>query len=213
MASLAFQGALAYQLPGLARGIAPVTGTVTGTLPPGLTISSSGVLTGAATQSGEYRFAVNLKDAAGHSASMNWDVLVAPGPQSSANLAINPSFVTVGQGLTLSWSSLETTGCMASGGGANGSAWVGALPVAGNATQTATTAGTFTYNINCSSSSGSQPAQALATVTVKASSGTGGGGGGGGGSLDWVELAALAAAVSRRLRFAQPRRDASLKPS
>ncbi len=194
--SLVEDDQLAYQVPALAQGIPPETFSITGQLPPGLSVSSSGAMTGEATQTGEYKFAFVINDAADHTATMNWDILVGASPTPSAALTATPASVTVGQSFSLNWSSFYTTGCAASGGGATGSVWSGLLPVFGSAAQLTTQAGTFVYTISCPTGNGS-PLQATATVNVTSSSVSSGGGtnksgGGGGGATAGWELAVLA---------------------
>ena len=48
-----------------AGGVAPYTWTSSGTLPPGLTLSSAGVLSGTPTQFGTFSFNVTVTDSAG----------------------------------------------------------------------------------------------------------------------------------------------------
>jgi len=120
----------------------------------------------------------------------------------TVTLTANAISLTQGQSLTLTWASTLTTGCVASGGGANGTQWTGSLETSGTVTQSATTLGTFTYTITCTGTGGQQ-VQAYAGVTVTAASGGGGGGGGGGGhggggGLGLLELGSLAALAGLR---------------
>jgi uncharacterized protein YhjY with autotransporter beta-barrel domain len=65
----------------LSGGQAPYGYAVTGgVLPPGLTLSSSGGLTGAPTRDGRYVFTVTVTDAANATASQAHDLVVAPAP-------------------------------------------------------------------------------------------------------------------------------------
>ena len=110
----------------------------------------------------------------------------------TVNVNINPTNVTEGQSLTVTWSSTNAGSCGASGGGANGSAWSGALATSGSVTQSATAVGTFTYTVECTGAN-QQVAQANSTVTVSNPSSPGTGkSGGGGGALDALLLAMLA---------------------
>lgn len=116
-------------------------------------------------------------------------------PELTATLNANPTSLTIGDSLTLTWSSAGATDCSAAGGGANGAGWSGPVPLSGTLTQTATTSGTFTYTITCMDG----PVQALiaqTTVTVSAKSSSSGGGSGnsstgGGGAIGVLELAFL----------------------
>lgn len=109
----------------------------------------------------------------------------------SATLTANAASITQGGPLSLTWSSIGTTSCTASGGGANGSAWSGTLATSGSVTQTTNTTGTFTYVITCGD--GAETTSAQTIVTVSASSSTGGGGGGAIGLLELALLGALRA--------------------
>jgi plastocyanin len=105
--------------------------------------------------------------------------------------------VTTGSSFTLTWSSTAATSCTASGGGANGASWSGAVNTSGTLTQTATTAGTYTYTLVCGADGMEVNQDAVITVTAASTGGTSGGssssgGHGGGGSVGWLELALLA---------------------
>jgi hypothetical protein len=118
--------------------------------------------------------------------------LIPPGaPAISASAAS----VVAGTAVTLTWTSVNTSTCTASG------SWSGAQKTAGTAAVTPTAAGTATYGLSCSNAAGASPVES-ATVTVTAPAT----GSGGGGSLDWAALAALmgvaGAAAGRRNRRA-----------
>jgi hypothetical protein len=199
---------VAYQLPPLARGVPPEYGIVTGSLPPGINVSTSGAVTGAPTATGEFRFMVQLTDAIGQTGTVNWDINVGSSASSGVGLSASATSVTPGQSFTLSWNSYFTSACTASGGGADGNGWSGALPIFGTATQTASATGSFTYTVTCAT--GSAPVVAHTTVNVanptpppnNGSSGSPSSGGGGG-SLG-LEIAVLGLLStlrgSRRLR-------------
>ena len=134
--------------------------------------------------------------------------------------------VNVGDSFTLTWSSTAATSCTASGGGANGTSWSGAVSTSGTLTQTATTAGNYTYSIMCSA--GNQATGQATSVTVSAPSGSSSGGSssggsssggsssggnaggstgshGGGGGLGMLELALLAVLTAASRRLPTPR--------
>jgi hypothetical protein len=208
---------IAYQIPTLDRGVPPQTFTQTGQLPPGIAVSSAGAITGAPTKTGNYQYGFIVRDATGRSATLNFNVQVVSssnGP--TATLTAAPSTAAVGESFTLTWSSFSTTGCIASGGGANGSAWSGTLPVFGNATQTASATGTFQYTVSCPTGSTSAPLVAHASVTVtSASNGNGNGStgnsgsasSGGGGGLTGAEIGLLSALawIGRRGKVRAPK--------
>jgi hypothetical protein len=112
-------------------------------------------------------------------------------PPGSPTLTLSASSVAVGSSTTLTWSSINTTGCTASG------AWSGTVASSGSRTITATAAGNDTYTLSCSNAAGSAVSSVNLNVTDPPSSGSGGGGGGGG--LDVLSLCWLAAAAVVRL--------------
>lgn len=203
VAELLQNNQLAYQVPPLARGVYPQYFDIIGQVPPGISVSNTGEITGAPTETGEYHFGFHVTDASSQkSATINFHVLVFAGPGvASATLSASPSTVTAGQPFTLTWNSFYTTGCIAGGGGASGTPWSGSLPVFGSTTQTANATGSFDYTVSCPSG-GATPIVAHASVTVNGSSGgsssSGGGssggssgGGGGGGAMGEWPLVAL----------------------
>lgn len=214
LGSLLINDQIAYQVPPLARGVQPQLFTISGQLPPGISVSSSGAMTGEGTQAGEYKFAFNITDAVGHNGSMNWDVLVVSGSMPSASLTANPTTVVVGQSATLTWSSVPTSGCIAGGGGADGTNWSGTLPVFGSINVTASQTGSFVYSISCADGN-TALLKAQATLTVNPTVSNGGGSGtsgssgghGGGGQFGGFDIGVLAMLIAlksagRRIRFA-----------
>jgi probable HAF family extracellular repeat protein len=104
----------------------------------------------------------------------------------TVTLSATPTNVTVGQSVSLTWSSADAASCVANGGQA-GDGWAGNKATNGTISVPALSAATITYTIVCSS--GPQSAQALVQVIA-----TGGGsGGGGGGSFDLLSLALILA--------------------
>jgi hypothetical protein len=209
VAALVAKQGISYQLPTIDRAVGQVTGTATGTVPQGITLSSSGLLAGTPLQSGVYGFVVHLQDQSGQTGTMNWLMWIAPNATPVAALTVAPTSVTVGQNYTLTWGASDSSGCEASNGGANGAPWTGVFPNVGTTTQTATAVGTFTYTVTCPT--GGAPVQASANLAVSQSSSGGGGGGsgggaggggghGGGGGLGWLELAGLLAAAAGQRR-------------
>jgi hypothetical protein len=208
LTSLVAMQAISYQLPTLDRAIGQVTGTATGTVPEGISLSTSGLLAGTPLTPGFYGFVVHLNDQAGQVGTMNWQVWVSQSATPSATLTVSPQSVAIGQNYTLEWGASGSSGCMAGGGGGNGSPWSGVYPSVGAVTQTATTNGTFTYSVTCPT--GTTPVQASANLTVGSSGGGGGGGGagggggggggsgGGGGGLGWLEVVGLLALAAGR---------------
>ncbi len=110
--------------------------------------------------------------------------LLPPGPPT---LTLASSTISAGASTTLTWSSINTTGCTAS------NSWTGAQHSSGSMTVTQASAGTYTYTLACVNAAGTS-ASATATLMVQAAGGSGGGGGG----LDPLALLALAALALRR---------------
>jgi hypothetical protein len=103
-------------------------------------------------------------------------------------LTLTAGSVVAGGSTTLSWSSVNTTGCTASG------SWSGALASNGTQSVTGASAGTDTYTLSCANATGtSPPTSANLTVTAAAS------GGHGGGALDTLTLWGLAGLGLARL--------------
>ena len=208
--TLGLNQAISYQVPPLARGLFPQTFSETGQLPPGISVSSTGGITGAPTQTGVYQFGFIVKDAVGNTAPLNVQLeVVTLGTNPTATLTATPASVSVGQSFSLAWSSSSTSGCIASGGGASGTNWSGNLAAFGSTTQTATVTGTFEYTVTCPAGTFA-PVIAHASVTVASTTGGSSGGAngsgqgsrGGGGATTALEIGCLVllAALSRRGR-------------
>jgi subtilisin family serine protease len=107
---------------------------------------------------------------------------VAP---AAPTVTLDASSITVNGSSTITWSSVNTTGCTASG------SWSGALLSSGTQTLMPTAAGTDTYTVTCANSTGSSPATSVnLTVTLPVATQPPGHSGGGG--LDGLTLLALA---------------------
>ncbi len=81
-------------------------------------------------------------------------------PMTTATLAANPTNIIFGQSTMLTWSSMNSSGCTASGD------WSGAKSTNGLESQTPTSTGQKSYNLVCAGTAG--PASTLATVMVNA---------------------------------------------
>jgi len=117
---------------------------------------------------------------------------VAP---AAPTLTLGASSVTVGGSTTLTWSSVSSTSCTASG------SWSGTLATSGSQTITPAAAGSDTYSLSCANATGSSPATSV-TLTVNAASS----GGGGGGALGLTTLLGLAGMCLMRLGRSRVRR-------
>jgi len=117
-------------------------------------------------------------------------------PPGSPSLSFSAASVTAGGTTTLTWSSIGTTGCTASGG------WSGSLNPSGSQTITAPmTTGTTAYTITCANAAGSGSATANLTITAAVQSSYSGGHGGG--ALgEWTLLALASLTIARALRRA-----------
>lgn len=124
-----------------------------------------------------------------------------PPPVPTVDLSAAPTTVDSGQRSTLTWSSQNATGCVASNG------WAGNKASSGSE-QTPMLAATSTFTLACSGSGGS--AQDSVTVTVNASAPPPppapppADDDSGGGSLDWTWLALLSAWYARRRAHSSP---------
>jgi hypothetical protein len=123
------------------------------------------------------------------------DAALALLPPAPPSMALSPTAVTVGGSASLSWWSVNTSACSASG------SWFGAEPTSGSQSVTPTSTGSYTYTLTCTGPGGSNTNSVV--LTAKAAS-TGGGGGGG---LDELWLLALCSALLLR------RRPLSRRPS
>jgi hypothetical protein len=111
-------------------------------------------------------------------------------------LTLTASSLAVGSSTTITWSSINATGCTASG------SWSGTLAAGGNKTVTPTAAGTDTYTLTCANSAGASQASAVSLTVTATGSGSGGGGGG---ALDVLALLGLAGAAFARILRLRPR--------
>jgi hypothetical protein len=117
------------------------------------------------------------------------DAALATLPPGAPTLKLASTSVTTGATTTLTWSSINTTSCAASG------AWTGSQAPSGSMTVTAqATAGTASYTLACSNANGT--ASSTANLTVAAASS-----GGGGGAIDEITLSVLGSLGVARLMF------------
>ena len=113
--------------------------------------------------------------------------LVAP---ALPTLTLAPSAIALGNATAITWSSVNSTGCTASG------SWSGALAANGTQSVTPSAAGTDTYTLACSNNAGSSPSVSVKlAVTAAAKSG-----GGALGIFALLGLAGIAALRFLRLR-------------
>jgi probable HAF family extracellular repeat protein len=165
------------------------------------TVALSGTQSVTESVAGTYPY--GLSCTAGTQSQSNQTSVVVTWPVVSVSLTASPASFTAGQSVTLKWSSVNATSCLATGGGA-GDTWPGAKGANGSATLTepyapATPSLKLTFTLKCTSSAsglsanGSASAIENAVVTAPAKSG--------GGALDAVAVLFLTGvAALRRVR-------------
>jgi hypothetical protein len=102
-------------------------------------------------------------------------------------LTLASSSIATGSSTTLTWSSVNTTGCTASG------SWTGAMASNGTQTVNPTTVGSDTYTLMCSNAAGTSPATSVTLSVTAMAAPPPSSGGGGGGALELSTLLALLA--------------------
>jgi hypothetical protein len=114
------------------------------------------------------------------------DVALAQLPPGAPALSVSPTSVALGAPATLTWSSINTTSCTASG------AWSGTQASSGSVMVTPSATGAAAYTLTCANAVGSAKTTATLNVTAAAAAHSSGGGGGFDGGTLWV-LTLLAA--------------------
>jgi len=90
-------------------GLSPYTWTEVGTLPPGLTLSTGGVLSGVPTTAGTFAFVVTMTDANGQPVSGSFSVAVAPLGGGGGGTTTSTSTTTTTVGTTTTTGAPTTT--------------------------------------------------------------------------------------------------------
>jgi hypothetical protein len=130
------------------------------------------------------------------------DAALAALPPGAPTLTLASASIAPGATTTLTWSSINTTSCTASG------AWTGSQATSGSTTVTApATAGTVAYTLACTNALGTASSTANLTVAAQSS------GGGGGGAIDEFALLVLGSLGVARAIFARPVRRQPVAPS
>jgi hypothetical protein len=120
------------------------------------------------------------------------DAALATLPPGGPTLTLASTSIAPGATTTLTWSSINTTSCAASG------AWTGPQATSGSTTITAPmTAGTAAYTLACTNANGTASSTANLTVAAPSS-------GGGGGTIDEMALLVLGTLGVARMMFARP---------
>lgn len=119
--------------------------------------------------------------------------MVPPILPAAPTLKLASSSIVTGSSTTLTWASVNTTGCAASG------SWTGAIASNGTQTVNPSTVGSDTYTLMCSNAAGNSPATSV-TLSVTAAAPPPSSGGGGGGALGLSALLGLLALCAARGR-------------
>jgi hypothetical protein len=139
------------------------------------TLAASGTQLVTPKSAGTETYSLTCANAIGSSATTSVSLTVAA-PPAAPTLTLSATTITVGASTTITWSSVNSTSCTASG------SWSGTLAASGTQTLTPTAAGTDTYTLTCSNAAGASSASGVTlTVNAAASSATLSGHGGSGG--------------------------------
>ena len=144
--------------------ITPVTMTATGGtgtgytfsasgLPNGLTMSSTGTISGTPTVSGTFNYTVTVTDSGGNKGTFNCSVTVAPPP-----IAANCVTITAVQGVTITPVTMTATGGTGTGYTFSASGLPSGLTMSstGTISGTPTVSGTFNYTVTVTDSGGNK---------------------------------------------------------
>jgi hypothetical protein len=150
-------------------------------------LASTGSQTVSPTAVGTDTYTLVCMNGAGNSlaTSVTLSVTAAAVPAAPTLTLASTSIVT-GSSTTITWSSVNATGCTASG------SWSGALASTGSQTVGPTAVGTDTYTLVCANNVGNSPATSV-TLSVTAAAPPPSSGGGGGGALGLATLLGLLA--------------------
>jgi hypothetical protein len=140
--------------------------------------------------SGTYNFAAGYGFVLADMAAQMVPAIIPAAP----TLSVTPTSIVPGGSATITWSSVNTTGCTASGG------WSGALASNGTQTLSPTAVGSDTYTLVCSNVAGTSPATSVTLSVNTVATQPGPSTGGGGGALELSTLLALLALGGARAR-------------
>jgi hypothetical protein len=159
-------------------------------------LPASGSQTVVPTAGGTAAYSLTCANVIGSSAAGSAILAVTvPPPPAAPSLKLAANSITVGNSTTITWSSVDATGCTASG------SWSGSLGTSGSQTVQPTAAGADTYTLTCVNDGGaSQPSSVKLTVNALAGTASGHSGGGGLDVLALLGLAGLGTARFYRLR-------------
>ena len=157
------------------------------------TLATSGSKTITPASAGNETFTLTCSNAGGTSAATSQTLSVGT-PPAAPTLSLAATTISLGDSTTITWSSVNATGCTASGN------WSGTQATSGTQTVTPASAGAETFSLTCANAAGNSPASTvnlmvngIATQPPPTS-----GGGGALGGLSLLGLAALRGARSLR---------------
>jgi len=153
---------------------------------------ANGAVTLKPSVAGLTNYTLTCTNATGASAASTVSLSAMAAVPPTVTLALAATSIVLGQSTSLTWSSMNATGCTASG------SWTGAVVTSNTRTLSPAAVGTYTYTLSCSNASGSSP-NASVTLTVTAAPSSGGGGGGG--ALDVLTLVGLAGLAFAKKRY------------
>jgi Putative Ig domain len=102
-----------YQVPNLARGVAPFSASLSGNVPPLFTLNADGTFSLIPSTAGDFQFAITIADATGRTDVINWDVNVASASSAPTSTG---SGSTSGSGASGGTISVGTSGSKGGGG-------------------------------------------------------------------------------------------------
>ncbi len=147
-----------------------------GALPPGLTLSTAGAVSGTPTTSGSYSFMAQVADSASHTASYTYSMSIAAGTTTTTPVAVSTASVPNG---TAGTAYPSTT--LAASGGTPAYSWSVAsgstlpaglsLSAAGAISGTPTTAGTYSFSVQAKDSANATSTKAY-SMTIAAAATT-----------------------------------------
>jgi subtilisin family serine protease len=115
------------------------------------------------------------------------DAAIALIPPGAPTISSAAASIAAGGSTTITWSSVNATGCVASG------SWSGSLSSSGTQTISGSAIGVATYTLTCANAAGSSAASSVSVDVTAAPTH------GGGGKLDWGMVLGLALVSLRRL--------------
>lgn len=176
----------------------------TGTLP------ASGNMSVTEATAGTYTYGLTCTTAQNASSFASASVTVTAATIPTVTLSASPTSVTIGQSVTLTWSSKNAAACTA-GGGQSGDGWSGNEATSGSLSVMPQTAGTIKYLLTCTAGTQSANASAQVSASSAALQSSTPRSSSGGGAFDPLSLFSLASLTA--LRVVRRRRSATDSPA